>query len=306
MARRYYNLPPLTTLAAFEAAARHLSFKDAAQELSVTPGAVSHQIKALEGELGATLFRRMHRGVVLTEEGETLFNTLSSSFMRISNVLQTVREARSRNVATIGSTSAVSNLYLSRAMIRFWREYPDIQVNQVVQDYAQTGVQEWDIFLRYGRDADDRLTHTKLYTDNLVPVGDEATAALLKGGDLEKLAQQRLIYLESSDKSWTTWAEWFRGLGYTGPITTGLRVNNYAVALQAAREGAGIALGWQRLLLPLFRAGKLAQIEPHKLGAPHSFYLVNRPSEDLSEAAKLLRNWILREITNTSHELNSR
>ncbi|MCX8955411.1 LysR family transcriptional regulator, partial [Ruegeria sp. NA] len=72
MSRRHYNLPPLTTLSAFEAAARHLSFKEAASELSVTPGAVSHQIKALESELGAALFVRKHRGVELTEDGQDL------------------------------------------------------------------------------------------------------------------------------------------------------------------------------------------------------------------------------------------
>jgi DNA-binding transcriptional LysR family regulator len=80
MARRYYNLPPLTTLAAFEAAARHRSFKEAAQELSVTPAAVSHQIKALEADLGAPLFRRRHRAVELTADGEALFQVLAASF----------------------------------------------------------------------------------------------------------------------------------------------------------------------------------------------------------------------------------
>src|SRR5215813_9072461 len=101
MARRYYSLPPLTTLAAFEAAARHLSFKEAAQELSVTPGAVSHQIKALEGDLGAALFRRGHRNVELTQDGEALFEALASSFAKVSHCLQAIRARRSGDVVTI-------------------------------------------------------------------------------------------------------------------------------------------------------------------------------------------------------------
>ena len=107
MARRYYELPSLTTLAAFEAAARHLSFKNAAQELSVTPGAVSHQIKTLECELGVLLFRRKHRGVELTVEGEELFKTLALSFFKVSQCLKSIQEKYGGNRVTVGSTSAV-------------------------------------------------------------------------------------------------------------------------------------------------------------------------------------------------------
>lgn len=297
MARRHYNLPPLTTLAAFEAAARHLSFKDAAQELSVTPGAVSHQIKALEDELASALFRRKHRGVELTKTGEVLFDTLSLAFSRISDTLKSVRGGQSQSVATIGSTSAVSNLFVSRAMIRFWREHPEMQVNQVVQDHPFQGPVDVDLYIRYGRGDDTRFDHNELFGDNLVPVADKATAELMMGCNLEDIANQRLIYLESSERTWTTWTEWFRGLGYEGPITPGLRVNNYAVALQAAREGAGLALGWQRLLLPILQAGKLTPVGPHRLAAPHSFYLVSRPTQDLSQAAMQLKEWILIETT---------
>lgn len=305
MARRHYNLPPLTTLAAFEAASRHLSFKDAAQELSVTPGAVSHQIKALEGELGASLFRRKHRGVELTNEGVVLFDTLSLAFSRVSNALQSVRDSKSESIATIGSTSAVSNLYLSRATIRFWRTHPNMQINQVVQDHPFRGVTDVDLYLRYGRAEDTGVDNTKLFQDYLVPVGDVDTAKQLANASLEALAQRRLIYLDSSDKTWTTWAEWFRGLGYTGPIARGLRVNNYAVALQTAREGAGLALGWRRLVSPLLQAGKLAPVSRHKMIAPHNFYLVSRPADELSEAAKLLKEWVLNETEGSSHELRS-
>mgnify|MGYP002628286515 FL=1 len=305
MARRHYNLPPLTTLAAFEAAARHLSFKDAAQELSVTPGAVSHQIKALEGELSATLFWRKHRGVELTEDGSALFDTLSASFSHISNSLQSIRGRKSRDMASIGSTSAVSTLYLARATIRFWRQNPEILISQVVQDIPFRNVPEVDLYLRYGQAEDTLFEQTELFRDILVPVGNAETASNLAEISLEDLAKQRLIYLESTDKSWTTWAEWFRGLGYKGPIAPGLRVNNYAVALEAASEGAGLALGWQRLVLPLLHAKKLIPVGSHSLDAPHSFFLVSRPEEKLSHAANLLKQWILDETTGFSHELKS-
>ena len=105
--RRVYDLPPLSTLAAFEAAARHLSFKNAAVELNVTPSAVSHQVKALETELGAPLFLRRHRGVELTSEGGRLFSTLAESFYQISRQLRSVRERQGEKRAKIEPATAL-------------------------------------------------------------------------------------------------------------------------------------------------------------------------------------------------------
>lgn len=300
MARRYYNLPPLTTLAAFEAAARHLSFKDAAQELSVTPGAVSHQIKALEGDLGTALFRRRHRAVELTQEGDALFQALASSFAKVSQCLQTIRARGAGDVVTIGSTYAVATLWLSPSVIRFWREFPEMNVNQVVQDRQLRDAAELDLFIRYGPEKDPRFEQIELYRDQLVPVTSPALAEAFEGRDLQLLARERLIHLASEHKSWTTWGEWFRQLGYDGPISAGLRVNNYSVALQSAQDGAGVALGWKRLVSPLFRSGQLVPIGPHALEAPLSFYIVCRPEAEMTEAARKLRDWIVAETQSRS------
>ncbi|MDC0659927.1 LysR substrate-binding domain-containing protein [Leisingera sp. SS27] len=304
MSRRHYNLPPLTTLAAFEAAARHLSFKNAAQELSVTPGAVSHQVKALEAELQAPLFQRKHRGVELTEEGEALFEALATSFSKISLSLKTIRDRQTGDTVTIGSTSAVASLWLSPTVVRFWREHPDVNVNQIVNDRPLRGIPDVDFYIRYGRERDARVEQTELYRDHLVPVGNTELADKLTGCPLEELAHQRLLHLESDDKSWTTWADWFQQLGYDGPIAPGVRVNNYAVALQAAQDGVGLVLGWQRLLHPLLTSGQLVPIGPHVLAAPHGFHLVGRPDADLSESARLLRNWVIDEVNRSSGEVS--
>ncbi|NSY40259.1 LysR substrate-binding domain-containing protein [Leisingera sp. ANG59] len=302
MSRRHYNLPPLTTLAAFEAAARHLSFKNAAQELSVTPGAVSHQVKALEAELQAPLFQRKHRGVELTEEGEALFETLASSFSKISLSLKTIRDRQTGDTVTIGSTSAVASLWLSPSVVRFWRQHPDVNVNQIVNDRPLRSMPDVDFYIRYGRERDTRLEQTELYRDHLVPVGNAELAERLTGCPLEVLAQERLLHLDSDDRSWTTWADWFQQLGYDGPIASGVRVNNYAVALQAAQDGVGLVLGWQRLLNPLLATGQLVPIGPHVLAAPHGFHLVGRPDAELSESARLLRNWVIDEVNRSSGE----
>lgn len=293
MSRRYYSLPPLTTLAAFEAAARHLSFKNAAQELSVTPGAVSHQIKALETELGAQLFRRKHRGVELTEDGESLFEALASSFAKVSQCLKSIQHKSGGNRVTIGATSAVAALWLSPAVIRFWRAHPDVDVDQRIQDEQFLNAPEIDLYVRYGLDPDPRMQQAELFRDRLVAVADRTTAKRLAGCALGDLARERLIHLQSDNKTWTTWADWFRELGHDGPLASGIRVNNYAVALQAAEDGAGLALGWQRLVRPLLETGQLHPVGTFGVAAPHSFYLVGYPDDALSEAALRLRNWII-------------
>jgi len=295
MSRRHYNFPPLTTLSAFEAAARHLSFKNAAVELSVTPGAVSHQIKALEGELQTALFERRHRGVDLTEDGKALYDALSSSFGRISKTLEAIRNRRSSDKVTVGSTTAVAALWLSSSIIEFWRDTPDLNINQISQDRPFRDRPDIDFFIRYGRDTDPQLSHTPLYRDRLVPVGSPDMADRLQGADLEALARQRLIHLDTGDINWTTWPEWFQQLGCSAPISVETRVNSYSVALQLARKGVGLALGWQHLIEPMLASGKLVVIEPHVLEAPNQFYLVGRPDDDLSENALKLKNWIIGE-----------
>jgi len=300
MSRRHYDLPPLTTLSAFEAAARHLSFKNAAEELAVTPGAVSHQIKALESELGAVLFQRKHRGVDLTEDGRDLYHALSSSFLRVSKTLAGIRDRSAGGKVTVGSTTAVAALWLSPAIMRFWRERPEVNVDQISQDRPFRDRPDIDFFLRYGRDRDSSLSHEPLYRDRLIPVCSPEFAAALPDTKLETLAQQRLIHMAFEDRSWTTWTEWFEQLGHSDLPSDGTRVTSYSVALQLARKGAGLALGWQRLADPMLRSGKLVTVGSRYLEAPHQFYLVGRADDELSENALALKRWIIDEVRNAS------
>lgn len=300
MSRLHYNLPPLTTLLAFEAAARHLSFKDAAQDLSVTPGAVSHQIKALEGELGTDLFIRKHRRVELTEHGQELYSVLSASFSQISRQLAKIQQANDAEIVTVGSTTAVAALWLSPALIDFWRDYPDININQITQDRPLLNSHEFDFFIRYGKDRDESLSHTVIYRDELVPIAEPGMALKLRDCSLKDLAQERLIHLNTPSQSWTSWSEWFFQLGYKGDLSSGTKVTSYSIALQIARKGAGVALGWKRLVQPMLNSGKLAIVSQHVLPAPHRFYLVGQADDQLSPHALKLKEWILKQAESGS------
>ena len=149
MARAFYDLPPMTTLVAFEAAARHGSFKTAAAELNVTPGAVSRQIKALEGELGGALFERVQRGVMLTEDGQDLFTAVQGAFSAMSRSLAQIKRADTERAITVAATTAVSALWLTPRVTRFWRERPEIRVNQIVSDARVEGSGP-DLIIEYG------------------------------------------------------------------------------------------------------------------------------------------------------------
>jgi DNA-binding transcriptional LysR family regulator len=299
MSRRYFDLPPFTSLTAFEAAARHLSFKTAAQELSVTPGAVSHQIKALERELGTPLFQRLHRGVALTSEGLALFETLSVTFGQISRQLTRIRQIGEDATVTVGSTTAVAALWLSPAIIQFWRQYPQVKVNQVTQDRVFQSLSGFDFVISYGKSKIPSVECTPLYRDELVAVAAPELASALAGGTLEQVAQRGLIHLDAENPSWTQWPEWFKALGYEGDLSTSTKVTSYSIALQIAQNGTGIALGWRRLVQPTIDSGALAVIEPYAIAAPHQFYLAGLPHEDLSENAKTLKAWLINEAQST-------
>ena len=150
MSRRYYKLPPLTSLATFETAARHRSFKGAAEELGVTPGAVSHQIKFLETELGLSLFDRKHHGNNLTDHGESLFAVLQSSFTAVSSTLANLRRSANDKEVTISATTAVSGLWLTPRLSQFWRKHPEIPVNQHVTDNPDSQGIAVDLKICYG------------------------------------------------------------------------------------------------------------------------------------------------------------
>lgn len=296
MSRRTRNLPALSALITFECAARHQSFKDAARELGVTPGAISHQIKLLEGELDQPLFTRQHRGVILTKAGSLLFATLDSLFDELGATLQQIRTGTDETSVTIGATSAVSTLLLRPAIGRFWRENSHIAINQLVSDRRFTQRDAPELYIRYGRDTRSDVEQHALYRDALVPVCAPSLADRLATPGLAELAEQRLIHLIAEDANWTTWQRWFEALGYQGGIASGIQVNNYSIALAAAEDEAGVALGWRRLVQPLLDSGALCVLSDFALDAPNRFYLVTLPADQLSANAIRLRDGLLEQL----------
>ena len=287
--KRPYDLTSMTALTCFEAAARHVSFKAAAQELNVTPAAISHQIKLLEAELGVALFQRLHRGVGLTEKGAFLLLAVQRGFEGISTAVTQLRDRRDRVDVTIRTTTAVSALWLTPKLTAFWRVHPRITGAQVVTDQPERPGQH-DIGISYGKPQDDGREWHLLFHDRIIAAGTRRFAMEHRIHSLHDLAEAPLIQLHNEDNDWTDWSGWFRELGLERSRPPSLFVNNYTIALQTAQEHVGAVLGWDGLITELLAEGKLVQLVPESLSSPLAFYLTLSPRA--SPGARLFADWL--------------
>ncbi len=295
MTTRRITLPPLPALIAFEAAARHLSFKNASEELQVTPSAVSQHIKNLESELGTSLFNRRNRAVELTAQGQHLHEVLRGSLTQVATALDEIRDSENRRPVTIHATTAMSALWLTPRLSAFWKEHSDIAVNQHVSDLPPPRGETFDLQIWYGAAPMNDPRYQLLFRDKMVPVCSPGFQKQAGIDSLEILAAQPLIHLDATT-DWTNWQAFFNAHDFKGEIGNGPSVNNYSIAVQSARDSVGVLLGWEKLLAPLIKRGLLVALDEFSLPAPGSFYLVSPHSEPLRDSgrsARVLHDWLI-------------
>lgn len=294
MPRRHYDLPSLNALAAFEAAARHLSLTRAAAELCVTPGAVSKQVKTLEDQIGRPLFLRLHRALELTPEGHAVFHSLKDAFERVSGTIRQVGRMGSPRTVTIGTTMAFAQLWLMPRLGDFWTAHQDIVIDHVISDRTQdTARTDIDLRVRYGDGTWPEETSALLFGDRIVAVASPGFLAGHKVRSVQDLSGLPLLSVEGVDWTWTTWADFLRLTGAPYRKLNVRRFNSYVIALQAAQAGQGVALGWLSLVKPLLARRLLAQASPAEVAAPQSFYLTWTGRQPLRQEAEVLRDWLL-------------
>lgn len=290
MSKRPYDLPPMSALVAFEAAARHVGFKAAARELNVTPAAISHQVKALEKELRRALFRRHHRGVELTETGAYLLVALQRGFEAMADAVDQLRKRARHASVTIRVTTAVSSLWLTPKLARFWRAHGDVSVTQIVSDTDQAPA-ECDLSIHYGDISRAGGGCRVLFHDRIVALGSPRFARAHRIGDVADLAALPLIHLDADGAGWTDWQGWLRALGHDGPVNIRHRVNNYLIALQAAGDDMGAVLGWVGLTRGYLDSGALVLLLPDEMETGEDFYIRLHPRA--SDRARLVHDWLL-------------
>jgi LysR family transcriptional regulator, glycine cleavage system transcriptional activator len=292
MSRR---LPPLNALRAFEAAARHLSFTRAAQELHVTQTAVSHQIKALEERLGVRLFRRLPRGLLLTEEAQRLLPPVRDAFDQIAAATERLVAVGSGGRLTVSVLPSFAAKWLVPRLGRFRAAHPDLDLRisaaSELVDFARDDV---DVGIRMGRGVYPGLRVERLFGEALVPV----CSPLLREGPhpLRRPEDLRHHVLLHDDDDYTGWELWLRLAGVPDvPARRGPVFTDSAMVVQAAAEGQGVALARRVLAAGDLAAGRL--IQPFDVSIPHdlAYYLVCPEATADQPKIAAFRSWLLAE-----------
>jgi LysR family glycine cleavage system transcriptional activator len=297
MVRRHYSLPSLTALAAFEAAARHGSLTRAAEELNVTPGAVSKQVKTLEDEIGRPLFFRLHRALQLTPEGQALAKSLAEAFERVAGTVRQVGRSGFPRSVSIGTTMAFAQLWLMPRLGDFWTAHQDIIIDHIISDRTQDLFRpDVDLRVRYGDGSWPDEDAALLFGDRIVAVASPQFLSAHPVSSTSDLAGLPLLSVEGVDWTWTTWADFLRETGAPSSRLSVRRFNSYVIALQAAQSGQGVALGWMSQVKPLLDRGALVPACAAEIAAPQSFYLTWNARKPLTREAGVLRDWLLRQV----------
>lgn len=292
------GLPSLNGLRAFEAAARHLSFTRAAAELNVTQTAVSHQIRRLEAQLGLRLFQRKNRGLRLTSEALEYLPAVRAAFEDLRLATDRLRRPGRGQLLIVSTMASLAAKWLLPRLVAFQEAHPGIEVrlstsSQLV-DFRR---EEIDLAIRYGRGSWPGLRAQWLMAEDIFPV---CSPALLGGKKPlkrpEDLAQHTLIHASFSREDWQLWLT-AAGLPISLAARPGLTFDLSLMALQAAIDGLGVALGRSAFVEADIAAGRLVVPFDVKLPAEAGFYVV--APEETADTPKiaLFRDWLIRSAT---------
>lgn len=291
------RLPPLSALRAFEAAARHLSFRNAGEELCVTHSAISHQVKDLERDLGRPLFWRKGRRVELTDAGATLFPVLRDAFARIGETANGLRERSGTGELTLQVYVTVASRWLLTRLHRFEAANPDLRLR------LSTSHRSWDFdaenvdvgMIYHEPPLDPALVYWPLFRARLIAV---ASPTLIQGGvglgrPAELVHHRRLgVYTAEQD-----WALWLAAAGVDELAShSSLLFDSYLLALEAAIDGRGVALVPDFVAATDLRTGRLVQPIALAVPQPGEWYLVCRKERLHDRPIVRLRDWLLSEL----------
>jgi LysR family glycine cleavage system transcriptional activator len=294
------RLSSLNALRAFEAAARHRSFKKAAGELHVTTAAVSQQVKLLELDIGTKLLRRVDGEWHLTEAGRAGVADLSHGFEAIAEGLRKIRRLRRGRRLTVSVVPSFAATWLVARLDRFRQAHPDIDLLlDATMALADLERGDADMAVRYGSGAFAGLDCRRLFADDIFPVSSprllDSDHPLREPRDL---IHHTLLHLEWSWESsgWPDWAMWLRSAGVAGiDAERGPRFTQHSMALQAAVEGQGVALGTTSHVVDHLAAGRL--VSPFDLCMPTrlAYYVVVPPDRLREPAIAAFRDWLIEE-----------
>ncbi len=253
-------------------------------------------IKQLESSLGVLLFQRSHRKISLTNAGSKLFADVTRAFEQLAQSAETIRQFASNDHVTLSASSAFNNYWLLPRIGSFQRIHPDIDLRLQSSDREPNlNVETISLAIRLGAGDWPDCESALIAEEVIYPVASpRVMAAAVNLRNVPGLLSQRLIHLEEPIRERPLWRQWFWEFGVTEiPPRSGLRLNDYALVLQAAIAGEGFAFGWDHLVAPLVQQGLLAARPEWTWKTGKGIYLVWSKSRELTPKAEIVRDWIL-------------
>ena len=291
------HLPPLSALRAFEAAARHMSFSKAADELHVTPAAVSHQIHALEEDLGVRLFHRMNRSIELTASARVLLPGLTEAFAGIQSSVRRLRAHNDTGTLTVTASPSFAAKWLVLRLHRFQEQHPEVDVRISATDaIVDLAKGDFDIAIRYGAGRYSGLEVELLLKNEVFPA---CSPQLLANGPPLRtpadLPAHALIHDQAVERDplVPTWSMWLKAAGVTNvPAITGLSFNNMHLALDAAISGHGVVLAQSTIAAADLAAGRLVRLFSLALPDQFAYYIVTASGALERPKVRAFRDWL--------------
>jgi LysR family glycine cleavage system transcriptional activator len=302
------SLPSLNAMRAFEAAARHSSFKLAAQELNVTPAAVSHHVKSLEDDLGVQLFHRLTRALNLTDAGRAALPLVTQGFDTLAMGAERMRSHGENGLLTISVSPSFGSMWLVPRLDRFHKHHPDIEIRIDGTDRRVNVARgDADVAIRYGPGGATGLQEDFLFSQWNTPV---CSPALLAGAlplrDPSDLKDHTLLHVDWRDAA-ASWRMWLLAAGLRDiDPTRGPHFAQETMAVEAALDGQGIALIGDRLIADHLAAGRLICPFGSDLKTPlaFSFYLLSAREKANLPKITAFRDWLLAEIADQRPDQN--
>jgi LysR family transcriptional regulator, glycine cleavage system transcriptional activator len=286
-------IPPLPPLRLFEAAARHESFRKAAEELGLTASAVSHGIDSLEKWLGIELFRRRPRGVTLTPAGRHLLPYVSEGLSMIALGAQRLPGRRTERRIALSVAPTFAQRFLVHRLPRFRALHPGIRLSiDTSHRQALFPMEGVDLSIRMGKGAWPGVKSELLFRERLMPVASPAYMASVQRDGVVDWPKVTFLRVSSLENDWNAWIE---GTGLRLDIGEDLHFDTVALAMEAAISGIGIAIGRLPLVTAELHAGRLVKVDARVVDIETGYWLVGPDGQETRPAIRAFRKWLLEE-----------
>ncbi len=287
------SFPSLNTLRTFEAAARHLSFNRAADELCISPSAVSHQIRQLEHTLGIRLFLRSERRVSLTQKGEFYFKNVQQGIQILVQATNSLTTPMREHTIRISAVPFFATRWLMRRLDTFQAHYPGWELAiQTSTQKSEFDREDLDLVIRRGAgDWPGMIAHL-LLRESLVPVCAPAMARTI-----DTIVALKGATLLHNSQVPSEWSEWFGKIGHTFSAPTAkLEFQNSSQILEACIAGVGIALMDRQLIFQEMAEGRIQSVVDQQVDGMRNYYLVYPKSHTTRKSVQIFLEWISNEL----------